>query len=662
MRRSRPTPSLGGTVTVQPVLGREGGVDMRLTFQQVKKKIEKMVPSGIEYEVDLEAASIAIVTPTPDAFAGSDSLAGRIAKSIKRRVEIRPSADILMDLKQAEQKIMEMIPDDAGLKRIYFDGAVCEVTIVCNDPGQAVGPKGATVKALRDEIGWKVRTERAAAVESATMHNIRRYRQDNAEDRKALLRKFGTRIYRPQRAGEIWCRLTALGSYREVGRSMHLVTTNESKIVVDVGAKPTNNRSEIMPFFNAPELLPFENLDAIVITHAHIDHIGLLPVMYKYGYRGPVYCTPPTRDLMVLLQSDYIKVAAAEGNPPLYGLGDVQEMIKHIVDVDWGKTIDIAPDIKLTMYNAGHILGSSSLHMHVGEGKHNIVFSGDIKYEKSWLYDAAAVRFPRVETLILESTYGGAKDFQPTRQEATQELQDLIKRALAKKGKIFCPVFAVGRSQEVMIAIDQLFKSGTCDPVTVWIDGMITEATAIHASHPDALNRDLRKKVLKGGDQNPFNSKWFRQVESHEQRESILLDPSPVIVLATSGMMTGGPIVEYFKHWAPEPNHTLCFVGYQADGTLGRRLQKGFAEVPINDGGHTHMVPIGCDVVTIDGFSGHSDRRQLMDYVKAMNPKPKTIICHHGDPHTCAEFRKDLAKTYRIRTHAPKNLETIRLL
>lgn len=635
---------------------------MRLTFQQVKKKIEKMVPSGIEYEVDLEAASIAIVTPTPDAFAGSDSLAGRIAKSIKRRVEIRPSADILMDLKQAEQKIMEMIPDDAGLKRIYFDGAVCEVTIVCNDPGQAVGPKGATVKALRDEIGWKVRTERAAAVESATMHNIRRYRQDNAEDRKALLRKFGTRIYRPQRAGEIWCRLTALGSYREVGRSMHLVTTNESKIVVDVGAKPTNNRSEIMPFFNAPELLPFENLDAIVITHAHIDHIGLLPVMYKYGYRGPIYCTPPTRDLMVLLQSDYIKVAAAEGNPPLYGLGDVQEMIKHIVDVDWGKTIDIAPDIKLTMYNAGHILGSSSLHMHVGEGKHNIVFSGDIKYEKSWLYDAAAVRFPRVETLILESTYGGAKDFQPTRQEATQELQDLIQRALAKKGKIFCPVFAVGRSQEVMIAIDQLFKSGTCDPVTVWIDGMITEATAIHASHPDALNRDLRKKVLKGGDQNPFNSKWFRQVESHEQRESILLDPSPVIVLATSGMMTGGPIVEYFKHWAPEPNHTLCFVGYQADGTLGRRLQKGFAEVPINDGGHTHMVPIGCDVVTIDGFSGHSDRRQLMDYVKAMNPKPKTIICHHGDPHTCAEFRKDLAKTYRIRTHAPKNLETIRLL
>ena len=410
---------------------------MRLSFQQVKKKIESMVPSGIDYDVDLEAASIAIVTNDPEAFSGTDSLAGKIAKSIKRRIEVRPSSSIMMDSEDAEKKIIEMLPAEAGLKRVYFDGAICECTIVCDDPGVAVGPKGATVRAIRDEIGWIVRTERFAAVESRTMHNIRKYRQENADDRKALLRKFGTRIYRPQRPGEPWCRLTALGSYREVGRAMHLVTTNESKVVVDVGAKPTNNLSEVAPYFNAPELMPFENLDAIVITHAHIDHIGQLPVMYKYGYRGPVYCTPPTRDLMVLLQSDYIKVASAEGNPPPYSLADVQEMIKHIVDVQWGKTIDIAPDIKLTMYNAGHILGSSSLHMHIGEGKHNIVFSGDIKYEKSWLYDAAAIRFPRVETLIMESTYGGAKDFQPTRQEATQELQDLIQRALSRKGKIF---------------------------------------------------------------------------------------------------------------------------------------------------------------------------------------------------------------------------------
>jgi hypothetical protein len=444
---------------------------------------------------------------------------------------------------------------------------------------------------------------------------------------------------------------------------MHLVTTNESKVLVDCGAKPTTNRSEVEPFFTAPELLPLDNLDAIVITHAHIDHIGMLPVLFKYGYRGPVYCTPPTRDLMTLLQIDYIKVAQAEGNEPPYSKADIQECIKHVVDVKWGDKTDISPDIKMTMENAGHILGSSSVYMQIGEakGEHKLLFSGDIKYEKSWLFDAATVRFPKVETLVIESTYGGPQDIQPTRQQASQELQDLIQDALGRGGKIFCPVFAVGRSQEVMIAIDQLFKSGNVKPVTVWLDGMISEATAIHSSHPNFLNRDLRRQMLKGGPENPFNSSWFKQVDSREQRETILLDPSPCIVLATSGMMTGGPIVEYFKHWAPEPGNTLCFVGYQASGTLGRRLQQGHAQVPLMDKGQTLMIDIRCNMVTIDGFSGHSDRNQLFDYVSALNPTPRKIICHHGDPQTCNAFRQGLRERFRVQTYAPANLETLRL-
>ena len=637
---------------------------MRLTLSELKKKISKLVPSDVNYEVDLEAGSISIITDQHSAFGGSGAnLTVRIAKTVKRRIVIRPHPDLLADEGAVHDAILKFIPDDAKLRKTWIDPAICQVTLECDDPSAAVGPKGSNIKALRDEIGWLVDVVRAPAIESRTQHDIRRFRKELAEERKSLMRKFGTRIYRPPRPGEPWVRVTALGSYREVGRAMHLVPTNESKVLVDCGAKPTTNRSDVEPFFSAPELLPLDNLDAIVITHAHIDHIGMLPVLFKYGYRGPVYCTPPTRDLMTLLQIDYIKVAQAEGNESPYSKADIQECIKHIVDVNWGDKTDISPDIKMTMENAGHILGSSSVYMQIGEGKgeHKLLFSGDIKYEKSWLFDAATVRFPKVETLVIESTYGGPQDIQPTRQQASQELQDLIQDSLGRGSKIFCPVFAVGRSQEVMIAIDQLFKSGNIKPVTVWLDGMISEATAIHSSHPNFLNRDLRGKMLKGGAENPFNSPWFKQVDSREQRDSILLDPSPCIVLATSGMMTGGPIVEYFKHWAPEPSNTLCFVGYQASGTLGRRLQQGHPQVPLSDGGQTLMVDVRCNTVTIDGFSGHSDRNQLFDYVSALNPTPRKIICHHGDPQTCNAFRQGLRERFRVQTYAPANLETLRL-
>lgn len=637
---------------------------MRLSLTEIKKRISKIIPNDIEYDVDLEAGSISIITKQPSSFIGSgDSLTVQIAKSIKRRVVIRPHPSILCDESAIHQAITKFIPSEVGVINTWLDPALSEVILECDDPSTAVGPKGINIQSLRDEIGWLVKVVRAPAIASRTQHDIRRYRKEMADDRKSLLRKFGTRIYRPKRSGVPWVRVTALGSYREVGRAMHLVTTNESKILIDCGAKPTTNRDETQPFFSAPELLPLDNLDAIVITHAHVDHIGMLPVLFKYGYRGPVYCTPPTRDLMTLLQIDYIKVAQAEGNDPPYSKADIQECIKHTVDIDWGDKTDIAPDVKITLENAGHILGSSSVYAQIGEGnsEHKLLFSGDIKYEKSWLFDAATVRFPKVDTLVIESTYGGPQNIQPTRQQASHELQDLIIDTLNRGGKIFSPVFAVGRSQEVMIAIDELFKSGKVKPVTVWLDGMISEATAIHSSHPNFLNRELRKQLLKGGEHNPFNSPWFKQVESHKQRESILLDTNSCIVLATSGMMTGGPIVEYFKHWAPEPGNTLCFVGYQASGTLGRRLQDGHAQVPLMDRGQTLMIEVNCNMVIIDGFSGHSDRNQLMDYVAALHPTPRKIICHHGDPQTCNAFRQGLREKFKVQTYAPNNLETLRL-
>lgn len=633
----------------------------RLSFQEVKAAVAEVIPNDIEYSVDLEAATIAIITKDPKRFGRGDGLVGKIAKKVRRRVIVRPDPEILLSEEDAELKIRELVPEEAGLTDVWFDGAYSEVLIECTDPGTAVGPKGKHLKAIRDAIGWLVSIDRAPPLPCRTVSDIRRYRRDTADERRALLRRFGQNIFRPQRPGSTWVRVTALGSYREVGRACHLITTNESRILVDVGVNIASD-TDPMPYFNAPEVLPLESLDAVVLTHAHLDHAGMLPVLFKYGYSGPIFCTPPTRDMAMLLQTDYLKVGSAEGKRPPFDMAHVRQAVKHVVDVNWNETTDIAPDIKLTFYNAGHILGSSSVHLHIGEGAHNLVLSGDMKYEKSWLFDAANVRFPRVETLVVESTYGAPGDFQPSRQEATQELQDTIVRTLQRSGKVLVPVFAVGRSQEVMIAIDELFRSGEIKPCTVWLDGMIQEATAIHAAHPNYLTSALRTSILRDSDDNPFTAPWFKSVEGHEMRESVLLDPAPAIVLATSGMMNGGPVMEYFKQWAPLDTTTLCFVGYQAEGTLGRRLQKGFSEVPLADRGRTTMVKVQCDMVTIDGFSGHSDRRQLIDYVEQMTPRPRTIICHHGDIKKCNELGQALKARFKVRTHAPKNLETVRLV
>ena len=633
---------------------------VQLTFRELKDEIEKLVPRSIEYEVDLEAGNIAIITSDAAPFVGAEGLIGKIAKRIKRKIVLRSPLESMMDMDEAKEVIRDIIPEDAEITEMYFDSCYREVTIQCKQPGNAVGRKGENNNAIRDKTGWSVKIERTPPLFSKTVHDIRMYRQTNGDERRKLLRDFGLNIHRPTRPGSSWARVTALGSYREVGRACHYVTTNESRIMIDVGVNIASD-TDPMPFFNAPEALPLEKLDAVVLTHSHLDHAGMLPVLFRFGYRGPVYCTPPTRDLMLLLQTDYLKVGGAEGKRAPYDMEDIRMCMKHVVDVDWDTTTDIAPDVKLTFTNAGHILGSSAVHLNIADGKHNIVFSGDQKYEKSWLFDAANTRFPRVETLVIESTYGASGDYQPSRQEANQELQDIVSRTLLRGGKMICPVFAVGRSQEVMIAIDELFRSGTVKPVPVWLDGMIQEATAIHASHPNYLTKALSKSLLKDDGENPFTSEWFRPVKGYELRESIIMDSSPCIVLATSGMLNGGPVMEYFKNWAHEERNSLCFVGYQAEGTLGRRLQKGFGEVPMLINGKTEIVKIGCEMVTIDGFSGHSDRRQLLDFVDRINPAPKNIICHHGDYQKCNELGLTLRERYNCLTFAPSNLETVRL-
>ncbi len=628
-------------------------------LERTREALDEVLPDSVEVtDIELEGPHIVLYTKQLDSFLSGGDLLRQVAQRLHRRVLVRSDPETLKEPKEAEKVIREVIPPEAELNQLFFEPETGEVTIEAANPGAAIGRGGSVLNDLKRKIGWIPTVVRTPPIPSKTVEEVRIHLRNSFDERHSFLKKVGIRIARDPLPEKLWARTTALGGYREVGRSAHLLTTQNSKVLIDCGIDPGSDRT---PFFNATELLPLDSLDAVVVTHAHLDHCGLVPVLLKYGYKGPVYCTAPTRDLMTLMLLDAIKVVNQEARRGLYDSSHVRDLVTRTVPLRWGETTDIAPDIRLTLHNAGHILGSSICHFHLGEGDHNLAYSGDIKFERSWLFDPAANRFPRLETLVLESTYGGYRDLQPSRQQATDEFSLLATKILSRGGKLIVPVFAVGRSQEVMLVLEERMRSGRIPKVPVYLDGMIFEATAIHTAYPEFLNSQLRTQIFQQGD-NPFLSDVFRRVDSGQMRSSILDSKEPCIVLATSGMMSGGPVMEYFRAWAPDEKNGLLFVGYQAEGTFGKRLQRGLPEANFLDGPRQASVPVRLDIATIEGFSGHSDRMQLMNFVASLDPRPQKVILNHGEESKTLDLSSSLHKRFGVDSRAPYNLEAVRVL
>jgi hypothetical protein len=290
---------------------------------------------------------------------------------------------------------------------------------------------------------------------------------------------------------------------------------------------------------------------------------------------------------------------------------------------------------------------------------HNIVYTGDFKHGRTMLLEPASTNFPRIETLIIESTYGGPEDVMPKRMDVERNLVSVINETLDKGGKTLIPVPAVGRAQEIMIVLDDYMKSGLLQEAPMYIEGMINEATAIHTTYPEYLDRRIRDQILYEG-VNPFESDYFVNVKDPSARQDIVKG-EPSIILATSGMMEGGPSIEYFKALSSDERNMLIFVSYQIEGTLGSRIKRGLSEVPLMDhDGKMAVVKIALRVVALEGFSGHSDRNQCIDYVRKLS-RPERIIVGHGEKAKCITTASTLHRIYKVDTDAPKNLETIRL-
>jgi KH/beta-lactamase-domain protein len=671
--------------------------------EAVSKVILKSIPSDSQITfVRFEGPNIALYTKNPKfALTELTYFLSSLSKTLKKRFIIRTDPSSRLPEDQTRQAVVKLLPKDVQVSAIFCDDATGEVVLEVSKP-EAIDPN--MLIQIAQSTGWIAHTRRSPHISSSTINTLHSTLKSSAKERTEFLQKLGKRIFREplivssvngndtaprqqhqqqqqqqttttittamatseprSNKPQSWSTsreevmLFCLGGVKQVGRSCFVVVTPETKVMLDCGINP----GEMSGLDAYPRLdwfnFDLDDLDAVVISHAHIDHQGFLPTLFKYGYRGPVYCTEPTLPLMILLQMDSVKIANSNGTYLPYSSRDVNEVIKHCITLPYGKPTDISPDVTITLNNAGHIMGSATVHLNIS-GAHNILYSGDYKYAKTQLLDSAVSIYPRVETLITESTYGNTTDVMPDQQSVYRSFTESINKTLTDGGKVLVPVPAVGRAQEIMLVMAKEMKEGRLIESPIYIEGMISEASAIHMSYAHYLGSDVRKSVSQGI--NPFQSEYFTIISGYGKRDDILNDENPAIVMATSGMLEGGPSVEYFKELAPNPKNKIMFVSYQINGTLGRRVLDGaMSEVSMMDkSGKVKVVPVRCQTQKIDGFSGHSDFNQILNFVSRI--RPKRVLVNHGEKSKSENVASAIYSRLKIRSGVPDNREIVRL-
>ncbi len=618
----------------------------------ILKELEESLPKDTQVtEIKFEASELVLYTKNRDFFRNCEPLIKEIVGRLKKRIEVRPDPSITTNPEDAVKIIKSIVSEEAGIQEIYFEPELGKVVIGCLKPGLVIGKGGEIYKRIRDETLWLPKIERSPALKSDVVSAVRSLLHTEMDYRKKFLNRIGQKISLRKEVEDEWVRLSCLGGFRQVGRSSMMLQTPFSNVLLDFGI---NASDYTVPHIDIPEF-NMEKLDGIVLSHAHIDHCGFIPYLYENGYTGPLYCTPPTRDLMVLLCMDALDVAQKNGKQTFYTKKAIEKTVKHTIALEYGEVSDITEDIRLTLQPSGHLLGSSLCHLHIGKGLHNVLYTGDIKFSYTKLFDPAYTNFKRIETLITESTYGGQNDIMPPKREADETLLKAVREALDRGGKVLSPVFAVGRAQEIMAILAEAELN-----CPVWIEGMVWDATAIHTAYPEYMGRNMQREILHKG-KNPFLSENFKH-PAPKERDSIMDSSEPGVILATSGMLMGGPAVEYLKGLAHDKKNTLLFVGYQGEGTPGRRIQKGWKEIPVStESGKTKTLKIEMEIKTIGGMSGHSDRNQLINFIKKLPCRPERVITNHGDKMNCIDLARDIHKYFNYETLAPKVLDVVRL-
>lgn len=600
-------------------------------------------------KIEYEGPRIALYSKNPSYLIHNAQVVSNMVNTIKKRIVVRTDESIRKSEEESIEILNRAIPKEVGMIETFFDQALGEILMFVEKPSLLVhtGEDFDSID-LVEKTGWKIRV-RKAHQEMSTIRSINQILYNTANKRIHFYKEVGEKIFRSKLDEMTEASLVTLGGFGEIGRSSMLLSTHESKILLDCGI----NGSSKDPLISLPRFditgLGVNEIDAIVLSHAHLDHTGFLPSLFKYGYRGPVYCSEPTLPLMILLQREYLKDT---DRTTLYSDKDIDDVIMHTIPLSFGTVTDISPDVKLMLSNSGHVLGSASIHLHIGNGDHNLVYTGDIKFGKTSSLENASWNFPRVESIVIESTYGGKEDVFPQRGEADIHLIDSINKTIAENGKVLIPVSSVGLSQELILSINMYMKAGKITETKVFVEKVISDVTSIYEAYPEYLSKEIKHTILKG-EESPFRSKQFVTIES-----KILEKEEPAIILAPSSMLICGPSVEYLEQISENPKNKLILASFQAAGTPGKIIQDGSRQLTINN----RNIKINCQIEKVEGLNTHSDYNQLMAYINRLRPKLRRVLVNHGERNKIQNLASSINKIFKIQTQHPLVQEAIKLL
>ena len=458
--------------------------------------------------------------------------------------------------------------------------------------------------------------------------------------------------------------ITFLGAARTVTGSAYLVDSGRSQVMVDFGMfqgrKEIRQRNWVDPEFPAP------HVEAVVLTHTHLDHIGRIPRLVANGFNGPIFCTPPTLELADILLKDaaHLQMEDAEylnrkgltsHKPavPLFDDKDVERALKLFVPVGLGKTHVGAPGVLFMFREAGHLLGAGSIDMTVDDDaglSRRILFSGDVgRYNAVLAKDPDPC--PDADYVLVESTYGNRQHPVTSVQE---QLQTVLARTFARNGVLLIPAFAVGRAQQMVWLMDRIVHEQKLRPFPIYIDSpMAVDATRIYARHGEALKDAL---TLVGGE-SVLNSRWVRLAKTRAESEALNKVKGPAVIISSSGMLTGGRILHHCRVRLPHAENTLLITGYQGEGTLGRRLIEKASTVRI----HKTEVPVLAEVTDLKGLSGHADAGELMRWMSAVKTPPRTVFVTHGEEDAALALAARINNERGFKTHVPTHVERVTL-